>query len=164
MVCKSPGFDLRVTMYESGTTPSAQGGGGGESPFSGEGGSGSEATAGCETTPGSETMLESETTAGSETTPGTMSPLPASWEASSTGSHCGGQTMGRLSSASLLAAQGFVVFGMKAAQKVAATLMRKSTRELEACFFACESRCERPSRMSFICAWLEFGVRRSRFG
>ena len=138
MVCKPPGFDLRVTMYESGTTPSAQGGGGGESPFSGEGGSGSEATAGCETTPGSETMLESETTAGSETTPGTMSPLPASWEleARNTGSHCGGQTMGWLSSVSLLAAQGSVVFGMKAAQKVAATPMRKSARELEACFFA----------------------------
>ena len=83
-------------------------------------------------------MLESETTAGSETTPGTMSPLPASWEleARNTGSHCGGQTMGWLSSASLLAAQGLVVFGTKAAQKVAATPMRTSARELEACFFA----------------------------
>ena len=44
--------------------------------------------------------------------------------------------MGWSTSASLLAAQGLVVFGTKAAQKVAATPMRTSARELEACFFA----------------------------
>ena len=44
--------------------------------------------------------------------------------------------LGWLSSANLLAAQGSVVFGMKAAQKEAATPMRKSARELEACFLA----------------------------
>ena len=83
-------------------------------------------------------MLESETTAGSETTSGSRSPLPASWEleARSTGSHCGGQTTGWSTSASLLATQGFVVFGMKAAQKAAATPMKTSARELDACFFA----------------------------
>ena len=44
----------------------------------------------------------------------------ASWEleARSTGSHCGGLTTAWSASASLLATQGFVVFGMKA--KVAA--------------------------------------------
>ena len=58
-------------------------------------------------------------------------------EARSTGSHCGGQTTGRSTSASLPATQGFVVFGLKAAQKaVLTTQMRTSARELEACFFA----------------------------
>ena len=58
-------------------------------------------------------------------------------EARSTGSHCGGQTTAWSTSASLLATQGF---GMKAAQKAAATLMRtKSARELDACFFAYRS-------------------------
>ena len=54
-------------------------------------------------------------------------------EARSTGSHCGGQTTGWSTSASLLATQGF---GMKAAQKAAATPMRTSARELDACVFA----------------------------
>ena len=58
-------------------------------------------------------------------------------EARSTGSHCGGQTTGWSTSASLLARQGFVVFGMKAAQKAAATPMRTSARKREASFFAC---------------------------
>ena len=57
-------------------------------------------------------------------------------EARSTGSHCGGQTTGWSTSASLLATQGFVVFGMNAAQKAAATPMKMSARELDACFFA----------------------------
>ena len=58
-----------------------------------------------------------------------------SLEARSTGSHCGGQTTGRSISASLLATQGFTLFGMKA--KAADTPMRTtSARELEACFFA----------------------------
>ena len=57
-------------------------------------------------------------------------------EARSTGSHCGGQTTGWSTSASLLATQGFVVFGMKAAQKAATMQMRTSARELNACFFA----------------------------
>ena len=56
--------------------------------------------------------------------------------ARSTGSHCGGQTTGCSTSASLLAMQGFVVFGMKAAQKAATMQMRTSARELNACFFA----------------------------
>jgi hypothetical protein len=96
-----------------------------------------------ETTVGRETMLENETTAGSEgseseSSESTRSLLPASWEleARSTGSHSGGQTMGWSTSANLLAAQGLAVFEMKAAQKVAATPMRTSARELEACFFA----------------------------
>ena len=56
-------------------------------------------------------------------------------EARSTGSHCGGLTTAWSTSASLLATQGFVVFGMKA--KVAANPMRRtSAREPEACFFA----------------------------
>ena len=66
-----------------------------------------------------------------------------SLEARSTGSHCGGQTTGWSTSASLLATQGFVVFGMKAAQKAAATPMRTSARHVDACSFACESLCER---------------------
>ena len=57
-------------------------------------------------------------------------------EASSTGSHCGGQTTGWSTTASLLATQGSVVFGMKAAQKAATTQMRTSARELDACSFA----------------------------
>ena len=57
-------------------------------------------------------------------------------EARSTGSHCGGQTTGWSTSASLLATQGFAVFGMKAAQKAAATPMRTNARDLDACFFA----------------------------
>ena len=57
-------------------------------------------------------------------------------EARSTGSHCGGQTTGWSTSASLLARQGFVVFGMKAAQKAAAAPMRTNARGLDACFFA----------------------------
>ena len=64
-------------------------------------------------------------------------------EARSTGSHCGGQTTGWSTPASLLATQGFVVFGMKAAQKAAATPMRTSARHVDACSFACESLCER---------------------
>ena len=59
-------------------------------------------------------------------------------EARSIGSHCGGQTTGcSTTSASLLATQGFVVFGMSAAHEKAATMqMRTSARELNACFFA----------------------------
>merc|ERR1719246_15692 len=55
----------------------------------------------------------------------------ASWEleATSTGSHCGGQATGLLSSASLLATQGFVT---KVAQKAAATPIRTTARMLEA--------------------------------
>ena len=59
-------------------------------------------------------------------------------EARSTGSHCGGQTTGWSTSASLLATQGF---GTKAAQKAAATLMRTtSARDLDTCFFAYKLR------------------------
>ena len=57
-------------------------------------------------------------------------------EARSTGSHCGGLTTAWSASASLLATQGFVVFGMKAAQKAAATPMRTSARKRELCSFA----------------------------
>ena len=57
-------------------------------------------------------------------------------EARSTGSHCGGQATACSTSASLLAAQGFKVFGMKA--KAAATPTRTtSARELDTCFVAC---------------------------
>ena len=61
-------------------------------------------------------------------------------EARSTGSHCGGLTTAWSTSASLLARQGFVVFGMKAAQKAAATPMRTSARKREVCFFAYKLR------------------------
>ena len=57
-------------------------------------------------------------------------------EARSTGSHCGGLTTAWSASASLLATQGFVVFGMKAAQKAAAKPMRTSARKRELCSFA----------------------------
>ena len=57
-------------------------------------------------------------------------------DARSTGSHCSGQATGCwLTSASLLATMGFVMCGMEAAQKAAATLTRTSARELEASFF-----------------------------
>ena len=58
-------------------------------------------------------------------------------EARSTGSHCGGHASGWLISTSLLATLGFVICGLKAAQKAAATPMRTSVRKLEASFFAC---------------------------
>ena len=62
-------------------------------------------------------------------------------EARSTGSHCGGHVTGWLTSARLLATLGLVVFGTKATQKAAATLMRTSARKLEAAsLFACRLR------------------------
>ena len=64
----------------------------------------------------------------------------AELEARCTGSHCGGLTTAWSASASLLATQGFVVFGMKAAQKAAATPMRTSARKGELCSFACNLR------------------------
>ena len=60
-------------------------------------------------------------------------------EARSTGIHCGGHAKGlMLSSASLLAALGFVMCVLKAAEKTAATPMRTSARKLEASFLACK--------------------------
>ena len=56
-------------------------------------------------------------------------------EARNTGSHCGGLATACSTSASLLAVQGFVVYGMKAAQKAAARMT--AAREVDACFFAC---------------------------
>ena len=61
-------------------------------------------------------------------------------EARSTGSHCGGLTTAWSTSASLLATQGFVVFGMKAAQKAVATPMRTSAWKREVCSFAYKLR------------------------
>jgi len=53
-------------------------------------------------------------------------------EATSTGSHCGGQATGLSSSASLLVTQGLLVTcGTKAAQNAVATPMRTTTRMLE---------------------------------
>ena len=45
-----------------------------------------------------------------------------------------------MSSASLLAALGFVMCVLKAAEKTAATPMRTSARKLEASFLACRLR------------------------
>ena len=67
--------------------------------------------------------------------------------ATKAGSHCGGMALNpdwRVveigpfdpSSASLFATLGFVMCGMRAAQKAAATPMRTSARKREACFFA----------------------------
>jgi hypothetical protein len=61
-------------------------------------------------------------------------------EARSTCIHCGGHTTGWMSSASLLAALGFVMCGLKAAEKAAATPTRTSARKLEASVFACRLR------------------------
>ena len=69
-------------------------------------------------------------------------------EARSTGSHCGGLTTAWSTSASLLARQGWRwqgLFGMKAAQKAAATLMT-SARKRKVCFFAYKLR-------SGVCMW-----------
>ena len=74
--------------------------------------------------------------------------------ATKAGSHCSGMALmpdwrvveirpldptrsGWSSSASLFATLGFVMCGMKAAQKAAATPMRTSARKREASFFAC---------------------------
>ena len=56
--------------------------------------------------------------------------------AKTTGSHCGGHASGWLISASSLATLVFVVYGLKVAQKAAATPMSTSARKLEAPFFA----------------------------
>eukprot|EP00964_Phaeocystis_antarctica_P117370 scaffold81209_cov42-Phaeocystis_antarctica.AAC.1 len=53
-------------------------------------------------------------------------------EARSTGSQCGGHATGWLTSTSLLATLGLVVFGTKATPKAAAKLMSTSARKLEA--------------------------------
>ena len=67
-----------------------------------------------------------------------------SWEleATSIGSHCGAQTTGCSTSASLFAMQGLVTCWTKAAQRAVPTLMRTSARKLGACFFACRLRRE----------------------
>ena len=59
---------------------------------------------------GSDVTAGSEITSRNETTSGEGGP-----EARSTGNHCGGQATAWSTSTSLLATQGFVVFGMKAA-------------------------------------------------
>ena len=77
-------------------------------------------------------------------------------EARSTGSHCGGLTTAWSASTSLLATQGFVVFGMKAAQKAVATPMRTSAWKREVCFFAYKLRSG--GRMSEDCEFVnKFG-------